>query len=106
MSLVQQISVDCVVLDCASGLLLAWQYHVRELVCVKGWHHYLYLLSIYFCSRPFYDKRMSAEMAADFLGDEWKVRCNVFTCAHTYTEELYSLCSSTPPHPTPPHSQE
>lgn len=26
--------------------------------------------------RPFYEKRMSTEMAADFLGDEWKV-CGV-----------------------------
>ena len=33
---------------------------------------YVFLLH----SRPFYDKRMSAEVAADFLGDEWKVSCS------------------------------
>ena len=27
--------------------------------------------------RPFYEKRMSAEMGADFLGDEWTV-CAVY----------------------------
>lgn len=26
-----------------------------------------------FHSRPFYEKRISAEVSADFLGDEWKV---------------------------------
>lgn len=26
-------------------------------------------------SRPFYDKRISAECSADSLGDEWKVSC-------------------------------
>ena len=32
------------------------------------------MLCGFLCRRPFYDKRMSAEVAADFLGDEWKVR--------------------------------
>ena len=32
--------------------------------------------------RPFYEKRMSTEMAADFLGDEWTV-CSIYTMMYT-----------------------
>ena len=39
--------------------------------------------------RPFYEKRMSTEMAADFLGDEWKV-CGVYTIM--YTSEVWGMC--------------
>ena len=35
----------------------------------------------YYCfRRPFYDKRISAEVDADFLGDEWKVICQHCEC--------------------------
>ena len=35
-------------------------------------------------SRPFYDKRISAEVGADFLGDEWKVRDLHLCCGVTF----------------------
>lgn len=30
------------------------------------------------CRRPFYEKRISTEIAADHLGEEWKVICLAF----------------------------
>ena len=39
--------------------------------------------------RPFYEKRMSTEMAADFLGDEWKV-CGIQMMM--YTSEVWGMC--------------
>ena len=36
---------------------------------------YVYDWCVSFANRrPFYDKRMSTEVEADFLGDEWKVK--------------------------------
>jgi hypothetical protein len=40
--------------------------------------------------RPFYEKRMSTEMSADFLGDEWKV-CGMYMMMHT-SEVLVATC--------------
>ena len=36
-----------------------------------------WILHVCFSSRPFYDKRISAEVGVDFLGDEWKVWLHV-----------------------------
>ena len=43
------------------------------MICVSTYAH-TYTCT---CRRPFYEKRMSTEMAADFLGDEWRV-CAVY----------------------------
>ena len=47
--------------------------------CVKcllynGDSHYI---NVHHFSRPFYEKRISAECNADCLGDEWKVNCSL-----------------------------
>lgn len=46
--------------------------------------------SLFFHSRPFYEKRMSAEVAADFLGDEWKV--SSYEAVTHHLSEEYLLC--------------
>jgi len=39
-----------------------------------------WILHVCFSSRPFYDKRISAEVGVDFLGDEWKVWGCMYCC--------------------------
>ncbi len=58
------------------SLVLSYMYINANHHSYKRFRYLILGATVYFIPllrRPFYDKRMSAEMECEFLGDEWKV---------------------------------